>query len=313
MEYAVVPQASGRPSKLRVGKRQERNLVDNEKARRKPVGWRLGALVLVTGLLAGAAIGLGVGVRAADTYIAQASVLVSPLDGNPYSPNGNGEDLVNLETEAQLAGSAVVAEAVAQDVRAPSSASLLHGLEIDVPANTQIVEIAYTAREPIAAERRAQSFATSYLEFRADRANNVVDGRATTIQDQLNTQTTELNSLLRKKDATGAQVRRSILQEQIEGTTKQIGRLRTALTGVRTVSADPGQIISPARIVSRDPQLTQWLFVAGGALVGLAAAMLILLSRARRSGSGDTLPESFSMPRTIEPLPRSAEQQRQNA
>jgi hypothetical protein len=140
-----------------------------------------------------------------------------------------------------------------------------------------------------------------------------VDGRATTIQDQLTTQTTELNSLLRKKDATGAQVRRSILQEQIEGTTKQIGKLRTALTGVRTVSADPGQIISPARIVSRDPRFTQWLFVAGGALVGLAAAMLILLSRARRSGSGDALPESFSMPRAIEPLPRAAEQQRQNA
>ncbi len=35
-------------------------------------------------------------------YKATATVLVSPLEGNPYSPDGRGDDLVNLQTEAQL-------------------------------------------------------------------------------------------------------------------------------------------------------------------------------------------------------------------
>lgn len=287
--------------------------MDNERRLRKPLGWKLSALVLLTGLLLGAAAGLAVATRLADTYTAQASVLVSPLDGNPYSPNGNGQDLVNLETEAELAASDAVAEVVAEDVRAPSVSRLLNGLEIDVPPNTQIVEISYTAREPIAAERRAQSFATAYLGFRISRADNVVAGRAATIQDQINTQTTVLNSLLKKKDATVAQVQRSILQEQIDGATKQVGKLRTALTGVRTINADAGQVISPARIVSRDPQLTRWLFIAGGALAGLAMASLIVLSRSRSAGSREDLPESLTIPDTIQPIERTTVQQRENA
>ncbi len=273
---------------------------------------RFSALVILAGLLLGAAVGLALGVRTAGTYTARATVLVSPLDGNPYSPNGNGEDLVNLETEAQLAASLAVADLVAKDVGAPSAGRLLDDLKVEVPSNTQIVEITYRAGQASVAERRAESFATAYLAVRVNRADSLVAGRAATIQRQVDTQTRQLATLVRRKNAATAQVQRLSLQEQIDGVTKQIAKLRTALIGVRTLNADPGQVISPARVVSRDPQLTRWLFAGAGSLAGLAAAALVIVTRTRATGYSGPLPEPVPVPVRTQPVERPTVQQPQN-
>ena len=60
----------------------------------------------------GAALGVAAGLRRAEEHSATSSILVSPLEGNPFSPSGRGDDLVNLETEAQLVGSDPVAREV---------------------------------------------------------------------------------------------------------------------------------------------------------------------------------------------------------
>ncbi len=286
--------------------------MDKESTPRARAGWRFGALVILAGVLLGAAVGLGVGVRTAETYTARATVLVSPLDGNPYSPNGNGEDLVNLETEAQLAASVAVAAVVAKDVGASSAGALLDDLQVDVPSNTQIIQITYKAAQAVEAQRRAQSFATAYLAFRVGRADSLVNGRAASIQEQVTTQTAQLRALVRRKNATTAQVQRSSLQQQIEGVTKQIAKLKTSLIGVQILNADPGQVISPARVVSRDPQVTRWLFIVAGALAGLAAAALVIVGRGRSTGSALQQPEPAPSTDRIQPVERPPVPQPQN-
>ena len=83
---------------------------------------------------------MAAGLRRAEDHTAQASILVSPLDGNPYYPSGRGDDLINLETEAQLMKSDPVANAVAERIGDPgSTADMLSGLSVSVPANTQIL------------------------------------------------------------------------------------------------------------------------------------------------------------------------------
>lgn len=275
-------------------------------------GRRFASLVLLAGLLVGAVVGLALGVRTAGTYTARATVLVSPLEGNPYSPRGNGEDLVNLETEAQLASSVAVADVVAKDVGAPGVGRLLDGLEVEVPSNTQIVEITYRTHPEAVAVRRAQSFATAYLAFRVDRANDVVAGRVAVITDQIDAQTARKRSLQNRRAATESPTQRSSLQAEIEGIDKQVAQLRTALVGARFINADAGQVISPALIVSRSPWATRGIFTAAGALAGLAAAALILLSRARPTGSYQSVPEPVAFADPSPPVERPSVQQPQN-
>ena len=62
---------------------------------------RSAALIVVLTLL-GAGLGLAAGLLRSQSHTARASVLISPLVGNPYYPGGQGEELINLETEAQL-------------------------------------------------------------------------------------------------------------------------------------------------------------------------------------------------------------------
>ena len=74
---------------------------------------------------------MAAGLRRAEDHTAQASILVSPLDGNPFYPSGRGDDLINLETEAQLVQSDSVANAVAERIGDPGTASdLLSGLDV---------------------------------------------------------------------------------------------------------------------------------------------------------------------------------------
>ncbi|MEP7089088.1 MAG: hypothetical protein ABI776_03180 [Nocardioidaceae bacterium] len=255
----------------------------DEKAPRRARGPVQGVIVIVVLTVLGAAAGFALGSRSADRFTAEASVLVAPLTGNPYSPNGNGDDLVNLETEAQLVSSDTVAAKVVTELGGLTTREALDGLSVTVPANTQILVVDQTAGSRADARARAQSFAKSYLAFRTERANQVVSAQAGRIQKQINRQTRDLDALVRKQSAELVVVRRAVLQEQVNGATTQIAQLRTALADLQTGEVDPGQVITPAHVTSRSPRTTMALFLVGGALVGFALGILVLalLTRAR--------------------------------
>ena len=70
---------------------------------------RRSAILILVLVATGTALGVAAGLRRAEDHTARASILVSPLDGNPFYPSGRGDDLINLETEAQLVTSDSVA------------------------------------------------------------------------------------------------------------------------------------------------------------------------------------------------------------
>ena len=63
---------------------------------------------------------------------ATATVLISPLDGNPYSTNGRGDDLTNLQSEAALVQADTVQQVVRQKFRAGDRSKVT----VTVPPNT---------------------------------------------------------------------------------------------------------------------------------------------------------------------------------
>lgn len=243
---------------------------------------RHSALLILVLTALGAAAGTGVGLQRAEEHTAEASILVSPLEGNPFYPSGRGDDLINLETEAQVVGSDPVARDVATRIRdSVSTASLLDGLEVTVPANTQILTIQYTADSDSAAVERAQAFADAFLDYRKARSEQVVRSRTERIQSQIDAQNKTLASLVARSTVEQNTARKNLLQEQIRGVTAQIAQLGAQLAELQTGTVDPGQVITPASVVGDSVFRGVVVYALIGALAGLLLALAVVVVRAR--------------------------------
>ncbi len=243
---------------------------------------RHSAVMLLVLAAVGTVLGAGAGLRRAEDHTARASILISPLTGNPFYPGGRGDDLINLETEAQLVRSDPVARDVASRLDDTGSpAALLAGLSVSVPANTQILTIEYTSGSDLDALRRAQGFADAYLDFRQARSEQVVRSRTKRIQDQVDDQNRTLSSLVARSNVETNVANKNLLREQINGVTTQIGQLQAQLAELQTGAVDPGQVITPARVIGSSPVGVIAIYAFIGLLVALALGLGIVVVRAR--------------------------------
>ena len=107
------------------------------------------------------------------TYTSTARVLVNPTVGNPFAPAPTSvrqDELTSLETEAQVARSEEVVTVVTDQFPSLTQGEIERGLEITVPANTQILEMTYVADDPSVARQVADALASAYLANRDRRA-----------------------------------------------------------------------------------------------------------------------------------------------
>lgn len=207
-------------------------------------------------LLAG--LGAGAGVVAASqvpqSYTAEATVLLNPLDGNPFHPGGSGEDLINLTTEAEIVRSDAVARLAATDAGSTDPGALLTGLGVEVLPNTQILDITVTARNGENAVRRAQAFADAYLDYRIQRATKSTDVERTQLQAEI----TERNSQLEELSAQYAAAvddppKAALISAQIQTTTTQLAQLNARLVDATSSTLDPGQVVTIAALQPEGP------------------------------------------------------------
>lgn len=254
------------------------------RAGRRPVSTRA-ALVrraaLPALLLAG--LGAGAGVVAASqvpqSYTAEATVLLNPLDGNPFHPGGSGEDLINLTTEAEIVRSDAVARLAATDAGSTDPGALLTGLGVEVLPNTQILDITVTARNGENAVRRAQAFADAYLDYRIQRATKSTDVERTQLQAEI----TERNSQLEELSAQYAAAvddppKAALISAQIQTTTTQLAQLNARLVDATSSTLDPGQVVTIAALQPEGPlsmsRLLPLVGAAGGVALAVAGAWL---------------------------------------
>lgn len=127
------------------------------------------------------ALALVVSSRRTPIYQAEASVLVTPLEGASEVPTDP-----NLATEAVLAGSVAVAEVVAERLGLDDGPrDLLSGLSVDSPEGTEILELSYRHSNPAEARQLAQAFAEGYLEYRRRTATEALVESAEAIRGEL--------------------------------------------------------------------------------------------------------------------------------
>jgi hypothetical protein len=241
-------------------------------------------VVLLVGVVLGLA-GFAWGMQRDQVSKATATILLNPVEGNPFAPNGTaGGDLVDLETEAQLAASHDVARLVAEQ-RGTDADEELSGIDVSVPVNTQLLEITATDDSAQEAADRAQLFAETYLDYRQARAEGTVFDRSAGLREQVVEQTRELRRLVAELDAArpGSTDALLVRQQVVEATT-QLGQLRLEAAGLEATPVDPGQVVSNADGGGDGPLPTSYLAGLLGLLLGLFGGTAWAVSRHRVAG-----------------------------
>ncbi|MGL5827249.1 MAG: Wzz/FepE/Etk N-terminal domain-containing protein [Nocardioides sp.] len=210
------------------------------------------------------------------TYSATAVVLIQPLEGNPYAPNAQGSDLTNLETEAQVVSSDVIAvevgKALAEDRLPPNARKRLR---INVAPNTQIVQISYSSSGGPAAEATARYYAASYLEFRTKRRDDFVDSKRQAIAERLDVLSKQLAKFRKQQRPADDSEARSVAAQQTN--------LRLQEAALITADGNPGEIISAPKATRSGLRIPRGFGGGAGLILGLASGVIIALLLERRS------------------------------
>lgn len=214
---------------------------------------------------------------------AAALVLLRPLEGNAFNPDGAGSDLVNMETEAQLVRSSVVTGLAAEELGEPDQAAELRsGVTSTVPPNTQLVRITATGSDDAEAAERAQVLSETFLAFRGERAESDLATRAEQVREEISGLEERRDGIVRRlSGAESGTANALVREERVNEITIQLGEYRVQLAELQAASADPGQVVTDAAAESPSLLGSTAVYTALGALVGLLLGLVLVGGRRR--------------------------------
>lgn len=220
----------------------------------------------------------------AKVYESATSLLVQPVgdqDANVSGGRTKGE--INLDTEAQLVGSTPVATSAAKLLQTKISPDVLaDGVAVEVPANTSVLVITYSADDPKRAQAASHAFAEAYLQNRQDSATADLTNQLNTINGKLS----ELNGALGRVNGQLAGMRgdnpnRANLGSQRDTLQGQINTLTGRINSLSTTTVSAGRIIRDANLPTAPSKPNVLLNLASGATAGLLFSVGLALIRER--------------------------------
>jgi capsular polysaccharide biosynthesis protein len=219
------------------------------------------------------------------TWTSLASVLVNPSSGNPYSTTPESvrqDEMTSLETEAQVARSAEVLGAVSQTV-GMTTTELQKGLQVTVPPNTQVLEIAYTATDPAVAQEVADAVANAYLDNRDRRFMEVNAARIERVENRTTAVVRDLRAATAAAQ-TDVRAERLFQRQLADALSNELVSLRAQRTSLENSEAPAGTVIAPASEPKNAWDLATLVFPVGGALAGLGLGCLVAVLLERVAG-----------------------------
>ncbi|SNT41631.1 Chain length determinant protein [Streptosporangium subroseum] len=221
------------------------------------------------------AAGVGGGVvsllAAPSAYTAFAQVLVvatGPQEQTNQVTSRQRESL-NLDTEAQIVQSAVVAKKAEKVLK-----SIPGPVEVSVPPNTSVLQISYTAGDPAAAAAGANAYARAYLAYRSESFTGALTAQLKVLLIKLK----QVNASLAKVAATlpglakGTAERTVALQQQ-NVLSRQSYTLTAKYDAFKTVAVIPGSVISGAVAPTEPSAPSPPLHLGGGLMAGLLSGV----------------------------------------
>ncbi|MDH2428756.1 Wzz/FepE/Etk N-terminal domain-containing protein [Sphaerisporangium sp. TRM90804] len=221
----------------------------------------------------------GGGVALATTppsYTATAEVLVAPTSVqdqlNQTTPRQR--EPLNLDTEAHVARSAVVAARAARSLKAGDPETMRGQVTVSVPPNSAVLAVSYTARDPISAAAGAQAFAKAYLANRRATATQALAAQLKMFTAKLRevnaTLAATVAGLARHPQGSAA---RTIAAQRQNVLNRQIHTLTARYDALKTVAVTPGAVISDARPPGAPTAPSLPLYLGSGLFLGLLAGV----------------------------------------
>jgi polysaccharide biosynthesis transport protein len=240
-------------------------------------------VVIVAVALLGAGAAAAWTLRRTPVYESTASVLVRAITTNAFDPGQRIDQQLNMFNQRQLAQSEPVAAAAARSLSTTATpAQLLEHVQVDVPANSQILRVRYRDTVPQTAQRGADAFAKAYLAFReADARAQAKASQTSLLRDvaRLNNQIAEAEKVIRSTRATASD--RQAAQARLTSLNNRLQPLNVQLNGFLSLDFTPGTVIAAAALPGRPASPNRRLDIAIGLLVGLFLGMVLGFVRDR--------------------------------
>ena len=275
---------------------------------------QLALIVAIT--LLGAAAAAAYTFRRTPVYESSASVLVRAITTNAFDPGSRVDQQLNMFNQRQLAQSEPVAALAAKTLQTTATpAQLLEHVNVDVPANSQILRVKYQDTVPLTAQRGADAFAKAYLVSREADAR----AQATTSQKSLQKdiarfqkQASAAEKQIADPDADSAT--RQAAQAKLAAANNRLDQLLSQLSGFQSLDFTPGTVIAAAGLPATPASPNNRLDVGIGLLVGLFLGVVLAFVRDRtddRLRGREDLAERLDRPvlATIPPLSKRVRQE----
>jgi hypothetical protein len=257
-------------------------------------------LAMVTACLLIGLCGAGAGLMfLPKQYTAAAEVLVTPTgvsDSNPA--RGRAPGGVNLDTEVSVVTSAEVLSSAAKELGI-TPAETLGALRINVPPNTSVLRMSFTASTAEGARLGALKIAQNYLNNRRKGAETVLRNQIVHRQEELADFQTDLQAQTRALTALPTDSpQRVFLRSQVELVRRQVDASASKLDQLTNLTVTPGSLLDPPVVPNKPSAPIPSLLLSSGTALGLLLGLLVvslLDSTQRRLARVGDLPRIFGM------------------
>src|SRR3954447_2838629 len=239
--------------------------------------WWVVALCTVLGILAA----LAYLVTANREVTARTVANINVISSDPFSQPKSAAEMIDADTEAQLATSSEVLQAAAASIGSGTTPSDVRSRStVTLVPNTTVVKVTYAAPSRAEAEKGADAVAQAYIDFRSQQASNRVTSIVDQLrqrQDSLRNDLVRINTIIRDS---GGQTSRAVQAESDRQLISiQMDSLSTQLDTFLGLDTTGGTILTPAAqnptLISPSKSLVLSTGLALGLIIGVIAAMAL--------------------------------------
>ncbi len=263
--------------------------------------WR----IIVVVALVGVAAVVGYAQLASSRYEAATIVRVNPIGTDPFTSGRTADQLVNTDSEAQLAKSSEVAEAAA-DLLSPNGDPdvMRGGLTVTAASDTASLTLSYAADSQQGALDGANAFARAYLEQREAEARDQQEHMLDNIEESLGEARDDLiaaEEALASAESGSREAQEADADRQIAD--RSIQSLSTRRGDLQSLAFEPGTVLREAEQATPASLAGGPTFLVGGSLAALVLALLAAFARDgldRRVRSGRDVGRAVRAPLLVE-------------